>query len=282
MATISEANQLGPDRLRPEKGPFDRYIDLQYFDVPIELQSLDVRQRGKACAEEPWKYCTNPVHGYLSSRQGKLDEFEKEMKEADRDKWDRVQRETTRIAALNKRFRENELKKSLMEELDGCYQALRRRLHGDTPRRRGPVHRRLIKSKDYKQRNTKPASPQQLNGKTPPDEAADQHENMKSEGLNSFKAAVMYFNRTGSDNPQDGFPHSAYRAEYPIQKFAMWDILSDSEQNPLRHNGEVLRYFHFPANNMEWIEVSFFFLHREHLMWANQSSIESNISTLWR
>lgn len=257
MTTSGEYNTSKATKLQPEEVP-GVVIDLQYFDAAIELQYPDAKERAKAYAKEPWKYYSNPVHGYLSTRKVMLDEFEKEMEEAGSEKWDRIKQEMGRIAALRKRFEENELKKSLMKELDRCRQNLRGCLQGSTSGRGEPVHKRLIKPN--KRRDTKPAAPQQLKGETLPEQGVDHRQGIKREGLDGFKAAVMYFTKEESSNSWKGFTHSHYKAQYPNQKLAMRDILTDNKDNPLSqtHNQEELRYFHFPANNMEWIEVGFF------------------------
>jgi hypothetical protein len=67
-----------------------------------------------------------------------------------------------------------------------------------------------------------------------------------------LKASVIYFKGSrGFDVPglQNSFPH---------QKITVQELLAnDAKTNPLMQpcDDDVIRYFHFPANNMIWIEV---------------------------
>jgi hypothetical protein len=70
-------------------------------------------------------------------------------------------------------------------------------------------------------------------------------------------------------NPLDGYGINV--AEYKLRKedfmfsyghfsvagYPLQDILHNKEDNPIRQNGEphTLRYYHFPANSMHWVEV---------------------------
>ncbi|KAI0550059.1 hypothetical protein F4679DRAFT_218468 [Xylaria curta] len=80
----------------------------------------------------------------------------------------------------------------------------------------------------------------------------------KREETEGFKAGVMYFKKSESgNNAWKGHSHKNCKETYPNQKLSMRKILHPKNtKNPLTHmpHGDELRYFHFPANNMEWIE----------------------------
>jgi hypothetical protein len=67
-----------------------------------------------------------------------------------------------------------------------------------------------------------------------------------------IKASMIYFKNSrpfdvpGVDN------------NFPNQKISVKDLLCDEEDNPLMQScdDDMIRYFHFPANNMIWVEVS--------------------------
>ncbi len=70
---------------------------------------------------------------------------------------------------------------------------------------------------------------------------------------NDIKASMIYFN---DSRPYDvpGFDNT-----FPNQKILVKDLLADDEiLNPLMQacGDKMIRYFHLPANNMVWIEVS--------------------------
>lgn len=73
-----------------------------------------------------------------------------------------------------------------------------------------------------------------------------------------FKAGAMYF-RKRSDGTLMGVnsDNNRYQGTFPNQKIPMKDILDDPENNPLTQKcpENIVRYFHFPSNNMDWIQV---------------------------
>jgi predicted DNA-binding transcriptional regulator len=68
-----------------------------------------------------------------------------------------------------------------------------------------------------------------------------------------MKAAMIYFKNSRP------YTVPGFENEFPNQKISIKELLADDgERNPLMWGvGEdEVRYFHFPANNMIWIEVS--------------------------
>jgi len=67
------------------------------------------------------------------------------------------------------------------------------------------------------------------------------------------KAAMIYF--------KDSRPYDVPDVDncFPNQKISIKDLLADNEEsNPLMQpcEDDMIRYFHLPANNMIWVEVS--------------------------
>ncbi|KAM0514992.1 hypothetical protein ACHAPE_006314 [Trichoderma viride] len=76
--------------------------------------------------------------------------------------------------------------------------------------------------------------------------------------IDEFKAGVMYFKKVEGgkwhgEQCKDVDPSSA---EFPNEKIKMDTILSDESCKLFKRDGERIKYFHFPANNMEWIETA--------------------------
>jgi len=89
-------------------------------------------------------------------------------------------------------------------------------------------------------RDPEPERSQRL--EDPPDRSVDY----------DIKASMIYFkNSTPFDVP--GVDNT-----FPNQKISVKDLLCDEENNPLMQScdDDMIRYFHFPANNMIWVEVS--------------------------
>jgi len=67
------------------------------------------------------------------------------------------------------------------------------------------------------------------------------------------KAAMIYFKKSRP------YTVPGFENEFPSQKVSIKELLADDEErNPLMWacGEDEVRYFHFPANNMVWIEVS--------------------------
>ena len=75
-----------------------------------------------------------------------------------------------------------------------------------------------------------------------------------------IRASAMYFKLSGSTWKGYDYPgsQSMHIGKFPRQKISVHDLLERTENNPLSEpcpKGHI-RWFHFPANNMCWIEVS--------------------------
>lgn len=80
------------------------------------------------------------------------------------------------------------------------------------------------------------------------------------EPLDEFKVGVMYFRKEGHGQwrGEQYEDIDSSSGEFPNQKVKMDTILSNTAKNRKifeRDEGSI-KYFHFPANHMEWIEVS--------------------------
>lgn len=69
--------------------------------------------------------------------------------------------------------------------------------------------------------------------------------------------------------------------EYCLDTHPVHDILYNKEDNPLTKKCEedTIRYFHFPANNMLWVEVLNVYRHQLHILTL---SVGGDWSVLWR
>lgn len=80
------------------------------------------------------------------------------------------------------------------------------------------------------------------------------------EPIDEFKAGVMYFERheEGKWYGEQCKDVNSSSGNFPNQKITMDTILSDTAESRklFKRDGARIKYFHFPANHMEWIEVS--------------------------
>ncbi|KAF3068878.1 hypothetical protein CFAM422_007731 [Trichoderma lentiforme] len=80
------------------------------------------------------------------------------------------------------------------------------------------------------------------------------------EPLDEFKVGIMYFEKEGDRQwrgKQYGDIHTS-SGEFPNQKVKMDTILSKTAKNRklFERDEKSIKYFHFPANHMEWIETA--------------------------
>lgn len=78
--------------------------------------------------------------------------------------------------------------------------------------------------------------------------------------LKDTNANVIYFKKKEKEGHLAPYDHPQFSpSTFPDQKVPLSRLLEDNlKENPLMWECEkdVIRYFHIPANNMEWIEVS--------------------------
>ncbi|RYP01782.1 hypothetical protein DL764_006069 [Monosporascus ibericus] len=83
-------------------------------------------------------------------------------------------------------------------------------------------------------------------------------EDVELEPLYGLKARVMHFRLDKEANTLVGhnYKHPNCEGRFPNQKISMHNILEEPNGNPLMQEcpQDSIRYFHFPTNNMSWIE----------------------------
>ncbi|KAK8071235.1 hypothetical protein PG997_011438 [Apiospora hydei] len=119
------------------------------------------------------------------------------------------------------------------------------------PSRRLPAFIRLGKGRSRMPQSPRSPHVEEAGG---PDEQDDH------EPLYGLKACAMYFKKTeGEESGWRGwtYKHKGYgKTNFPNQKIPVHELLESTEDNPLMEPcpEDHIRYFHFPTNNMEWIE----------------------------
>jgi hypothetical protein len=91
-----------------------------------------------------------------------------------------------------------------------------------------------------------------------PEEQNSGDANMTEEPPGEFKAGLMYFEKTPVGNwcGKKYEDDSLLSGDFPNQKMKMKDILSTTNHQLFKCEPDKIKYFHFPANHMEWIEAS--------------------------
>ena len=91
-------------------------------------------------------------------------------------------------------------------------------------------------------------------GKSPPepDDGSDQVER-------EIRAGVMHFRDNGAFE-WTGFDYEGpfaerYLGHFPDQKMSIHDLLHDREHNPFTAYKNDIKWFHFPVNHVQWVQV---------------------------
>lgn len=255
MATTSQPTTTRATTDPHEDQLFDKYIDTQFANR--NCKDTDY-------AKEPWRHCKDAPNTYLSIRVQKRAEFLMKLGELNPKKRDRVEHEIERIKQTRKNFSAYSNKKDLMRELAESRQAWKNAVakekESDDPHPIARSERRASVMNFMRNRQHDTRRP-------PQPQAIVEHENerpghgenkVELEPLYGFKACAMYFEKTHSSWTGYTSKHKKYIGEFPNQKIPMQCILEETEGNPLTEpcGKDTIRYFHFPTNNMCWIEVS--------------------------
>jgi hypothetical protein len=270
----------------------DNHIDPQYIkDADAEdcYANIDHDAMNKY-AMEPWAHCKDAVGSFMSLRYYQREEFRSKLEPGDRQ---RVDHESTRLSEARRNFESNPKNEVLLKELHNCGEKWKAAVAMKTAIDKEPGKSREKQDEwsNHQPRSPKiggtgwpnplrtPVSrDQNTNGQQAAnvpaanlvrgrvDEQAESNsESFEPDPYYGFKAYAIYFKKskngsyTRHDHPSDKFSEGpgSKKAKWPNQKILIRDLLQSTEGSPLMEPCEKdhIRYFHFPANNMGWIEV---------------------------
>ncbi|UKZ47530.1 hypothetical protein TrVGV298_001750 [Trichoderma virens] len=159
-----------------------------------------------------------------------------------------IEEEKRRISKIRGRFNGNESKSKLFRNVAESRKALIPHLKETATARRIFDHKMSIAHAE-----------QEAEGDNPPT-------NLTLSGLNEpveeFKAGVMYFEKEDDKKWQGkqcaDVDDGSSSGEFPNQKLKMSYVLSNTPNslNLFKSDEKKIKYFHFPANHMEWIETA--------------------------
>jgi hypothetical protein len=244
-------------------------------------------------ASEPWKHCENYTNCYLGLRFDQRDEFKKELKKMDDEfkrqpqdkclddndvdesksnkgkKLERVTHEEERIKQTRVNFASYPKKQQMMERLKAAKKAWKEEV-------KEKLEEYVERLEKHQEAGEHPKFPERLSGDQKlihelnerlkdwnvEDKSEDDTINPKPENEYGFKACAIYFKKS-ADDVWEPYTHDHRKfkdGKFPNQKISVHDLLQpspDAYGNPLSEpcGEDRLRYFHFPSNNMRWIEV---------------------------
>jgi hypothetical protein len=256
--SIKELDSSGAPRDAQGERLTDIHIDVQFATIVPESNTLEYAEK---YAKEPWKHCRDAPNTYLSIRFNTREEFMRQLKKLDHKKQNRVQHEIDRIEETRLRFENYPDKKGMLDALRASQRAWR----DEVVESIDDYIEETINKDDDKHQQRHLALLRRLERTWPLSEkenhqSDDDHERRPKtpEPDHGFKACAMYF-RPAGDRGWVGTSakHENFIGNFPNQKIAVHQLLQHKEDNPLtRNEGDCLRYFHFPANNMSWVEAS--------------------------
>lgn len=206
---------------------------------------------------EPWKHCKDHTNAYLGLRFDKRSQFKNKLTP---EKLKRVVHEEERIEQTRVNFTSYEKKMAMMANLkeakrDWKFEVKARReeyvkgIKDQVPRYPARWIREPKLDLDLLER---------VKSWNANDVEEESDLRPKTELEYGFKACAIYFQKNGSGYEEFTHDNPKFQgAVFPNQKMSVHNILKDEEGNPLAEvcPPDRLRYFHFPTNNMRWIEV---------------------------
>jgi hypothetical protein len=238
----------------------DIHIDVQFAKVVPERNTPESAQK---YAREPWKHYRDAPNTFLSIRVDARDEFMRQLKKLDPAKHGRVQHEIDRINETRLRFEAYKDKRHMFNALRASQRAWRNEVVDNVD---DYLEETLGKDPTvYEHRDRDVALLRRLKNTWPlaaKDEPLSEDgrplEPKKRDPDHGFKACAMYFSPSSDGTGWVGASaeHIDFIGKFPNQKIPVHQLLREDQNNPLTKNeGHYLRYFHFPANNMSWVEV---------------------------
>jgi len=259
--------------------PFENCQHRANEDVHIDLQYAKHGCTREAFVAEPWNNCKDHTNTFLSLRFNKREDFRSKLGEKE---WKRVEHEEDRIEQTRVNFvfyvkKNHEEKRKRIEQTRGetVSDAELRDIIGPDIMTRLKQAKQAWKAEVMKKREEYAAEIQ----KHPPrsrnptldlellervkfwaidDDIAKSKLQPKTDLEYGFKACAIYFQNNGSGYEKYKHENPNFLpGDFPNQKMPVHNILADEARNPLAElcPPNRLRYFHFPSNNMRWIEV---------------------------
>jgi predicted transcriptional regulator len=226
----------------------DLYIDMQYAQhgcIPADF------------AAEPWKHCKDHTNAYLSLRFDKRHQFKENTTQEVREQ---VMQEETRIRQTRVNFTSYEKKKTMLANLKNAKSEWKMEVKA---RREEEAKRIENYARNYPAQWSQHQELgleylERLKSWNASDVEEESSLQLKPDLEYGFKAYAIYFQKKCSGYEE--FTHDNPKflgAAFPNQKISVHSILQEEEGNPLAElcPSDRLRYFHFPTNNMRWIEV---------------------------
>ncbi|PKK45763.1 hypothetical protein CI102_10194 [Trichoderma harzianum] len=160
-----------------------------------------------------------------------------------------VKVEESRISKIRERFKAKPQKATLLENVAKSRTELIRHLSTRT-KKRSPIYEETAEDNDGQGKETKALV----------DKIKVLANQVKEPPLDEFKVGIMYFKKE-NDRQWRGEQYEdidSSSGEFPNQKVKLDTILSNTVKNRklFERDEESIKYFHFPANHMEWIETA--------------------------
>jgi hypothetical protein len=248
------------DAQHPHRG---RQTNPQAFDARYATQ--EGQTNPQAFDTEPWLYYRDATNAFLSARYDKRDAFMEFLKKKEPKAAERIEHELSRITKARRRFEEANHKNGLIQQLKESQKAWKERENQERTMPQGRTRTGSCSQRSRRSQHSikEPALPNARQAAQPT--GASSRENVPArqklapEPDCGFKACAMYFKPIEGRTGFEGCSNQDKRliGKFPNQKIQTHQLLKKDDDNLLkRHEGDEIRYFHFPSNNMSWIEVS--------------------------
>ena len=265
--------------------PLEDYCHQVNEDVHVDMQYAQHGCTPDEFAAEPWNHCKDHTNTYLSLRFDKREEFKMKL---DPDRLERVRHEERRIeqtrvnftSHVKKRHEEklkrleaklkrieqsrgtptSEMEKNGLSSLDAM-ESLKKAKRDWKLEVKNKRVANVTKLREHQSKFRDQCLNQELIERAESWKVTDDDQSTlqpKTDLEYGFKACAIYFQKNDSGYEGCTHEHTKFQStRFPNQKMSVHNILADEPGNPLAEScpPNRLRYFHFPSNNMRWIEV---------------------------
>ncbi|KAH8803024.1 hypothetical protein F5884DRAFT_888135 [Xylogone sp. PMI_703] len=222
--------------------------DMKFYSLYATHNCKD----GEQVITQPQTYCKDPANTYLAIRFHDRPDFKSKLSP---EILARVEHEERRLERVRANFESYPGKKKMMDDLTKARDEWKPDLQKESA---NPTRRKQFGFGFPSGWYLRPKHNQV------PTAQAEASSKIEDEGdgparldrFYDFKACAMYFVKSDSGWRGDEHSHPKYIGKFPNQKMPMHDMLEGKKDNPLSEKcgKDRLRYFHFPSNNMRWIE----------------------------
>ena len=232
----------------------------EILDIYIDTQYAVANCLPEDYAKCPWEFAQDALYAFTSIRFSKRADFLALAHRENPSQHARIVEELDRIRQQRANFASDPHKRDLMDDLNKSRRNWRSEVIQNRPR-----YERQVQGSGGWRRIERRRRDLELLARIAAwpivtQEEAESLPPPRVEPFYGMKASLVCFKRQGTEWRPWDVEDPRCRGKFPHQEIRIEDVLADTEDSLLRQRSskDEIRWFHFPANSMRWIEVGTF------------------------